>query len=373
MSHFTFDERKTINSMLVNGYKCVDIAKKLNKDPTSIAKEIKRNRIISKEGKTKDKFLCKKLDKYPYVCVDCKHKYTDCVLTQLRYDVKIAQAKADAKLHNSRTGINLTKEEHELLNSLLIVGLRNKRSLYSIVKESGLDISVPTVYRYINEKKVNVTKMDLPYAVTYKKRKKANKKYDYHNNKIDRSNRTFVDYLAYKRIHINEITAQMDFLGSIKQDSKSILVISLPELQFVFLFIIENKDSQKVVQVFDNLENILGFDDFKNVFPSILTDRDPCFKDIDGIEFSKVTGEKRTNLFFCDAFRSNQKAHVENINKRLRKFFPKKTSIDRFTQEDITKINELILNEKLFSLDAHSPKEAFEIVFGSLIYKKLFK
>ncbi|MCQ2802624.1 MAG: hypothetical protein MJ225_03035 [Bacilli bacterium] len=60
--------------------------------------------------------------------------------------------------------------------------------------------------------------MDLPYAVTYKKRKQQNKKYEYPNNKIDKSDRTHVDYLAYIRNRINEMTVQMDFLGSIKID-----------------------------------------------------------------------------------------------------------------------------------------------------------
>lgn len=372
MSHFTFDERKIINSMITQGCKCIEIANRLGKDPTAISKEIKRNRIISKEGKNKEKFLCKKLDRFPYVCVDCKYKYTTCILTQMKYDVNFAEKKANYKLHNSRRGINMTYEEHKLLNELLTIGLKNKKSLYTIVKESGLDISVPTVYRYIQEKKVDVSKMDLPYAVTYKKRKKKIKEYDYPNNKIDRSNRTFLDFLAYKKTRINEMTVQMDFLGSIRTDLKSILVLVIPEIQFPILFLIEKKDSNKVVKTFDELERKLGLDDFKNVFPSILTDRDPSFSDITGISFSPTCGEERTKLFFCDAFKSSQKANVENINKQLRKYFPKGLSIDHLTIEDIKRVNLTMINSKLYSLDAHSPKEAFITVFGKETFDKIF-
>lgn len=373
MSHFSTEDRKKISNMIAQGCKCIEIARVLGKDPTSISKEIKRNRIISKEGKGKEKFLCKKLEKFPYVCVDCKYKYTTCVLTQMKYDAMYADKKAIYKLHNSRRGINMTYEDHKLLNELLTIGLKNKKSLYTIVKESGLDISVPTVYRYISEKKVDVSKMDLPYAVTYKKRKKKIKEYDYPNNRINRSNRTFIDYLAYMHSHINEMTVQMDFLGSIRTDHKSILVLVIPQLQFPLLFLLEDKNSKKVNDIFNNLEKDLGLEDFKKVFPSILTDRDPSFNDINGIEFSPITGEQRTFLFYCDAFKSNQKANVENINKQLRKFFPKKTSIDEFTNEDIKRVNLTMINCKLFSLDARSPKEAFITVFGLEVFNKLFR
>ena len=373
MSHLTNDNRKQISNMLSHKAKCKEIAEVIGCDPTTIAKEIKKNRIVSKEAKGDKKILCKKLERYPYVCLDCPYKYTTCTLTQLKYDAGVAHKKYDYRLHESRKGINLTKEEHEKLNEILKDGLKEKKSIYSIVHSSNLDISIPTVYRYIEEKKVNISKMDLPYAVTYKKRKKAIKKYEYPgNNKVDRMNRTYIDYLAYKKSHINELGSQMDFLGSIKEDNKSILVIIIPEIHFPFLYIVTNKNAEKVVSIFDELESKLGLDKFSEVFPSILTDRDPCFADILGIEFSKETGIQRTYLFFCDAFKSNQKASVENMNKQIRKFFPKGKSIDHLNQDDIKHINKILIESPLFSLDGHSPKEAFISLYGQKAFDKLF-
>ena len=372
MSHLSENDRKIISSGIAHKRKCIDIANEIGCDQTTVAKEVKRNRIISKPAATDKKILCKKLERFPYVCVDCPHKYTTCTLTQLKYDSGIAQKKYEYKLHESRKGINLTKEEHEELNAIIKEGLKDKKSIYSIVHSSNIDISIPTVYRYISENKLDIKKIDLPYAVTYKKRKKKIKEYDYPNNKVDRSNRTYLDYLSYKKSHINEMTVQMDFLGSIRTDNKSLLVIIIPEIQFPILRIIEHKDAYKVVKVFDQLEEQLGLDKFNEIFPSILTDRDPCFSDIQGIEFSKESGVRRSKLFFCDAFKSNQKANVENMNKQLRKYFPKKASIDRFTQEEINQINLLIINQPLYSLDGFTPKEAFITLFGLKAYEDLF-
>ena len=342
MSHLTDDDRKKISNMLVHKATCKDIANAIGCDPTTISKEIKKYRIISKEAKGDKKILCKKLERFPFVCLDCPHKYTSCTLTQLRYNSEFAQKKYIYRLHETRRGINLTPEEHKQLNEELKEGLLSKKSVYAIIHSSNIDISVPTVYRYIQEKKVDITKMDLPYAVTYKKRKRQNKKYEYpENNKFDRHNRTYVDYLAYRKSHMNEMTVQMDFLGSIVSDSKCILTLIIPEIHFPILKIIENKNSAKVVHLFNDLEKRLGYKKFNDVFPSILTDRDPCFSDISGIEFSNETGVQRTYLFFCDAFKSNQKASIENLNKQIRKFFPKGKSIDHYNQDDIDAVNKI--------------------------------
>lgn len=373
MGHLKEEDRKTISSMLAHEAKCVEIAERVGCDPTAIAKEIKRNRIVSRDAsKGKCKLLCKKLDRWPYVCGACPHKYADCQFIQMKYDSSVAQKEYEAKLHSSRMGINLTKDEYERLVSSIIDGLASHKSVYASLKDSGVDVSLPTVYRYIEEKRVPITKMDLPYAVTYKKRKKKAKEYDYPNNNIDRSDRTFIDFLAYRKSRINEITMQMDFLGSIKSDSKSILNLILPDLHFVFLFIIDKKNSAKVVETFDGIEKLVGYDKFCEMIPSILTDRDPCFSDINGIEFSKESGERRTNLFFCDAFKSNQMASVENMNKQIRRFFPKGKSIDSYSQERVRLIAKTMNESPLRSLDGRSPKEAFALLLGLETYDKLF-
>ena len=143
-------------------------------------------------------------------------------------------------------------------------------------------------------------------------------------------------------------------------------------MQFSLLNIISNPNSEKVVNFFDELEEKLGFEVFKDLIPVILTDRDPNFADITGICFSKITGEERCKLFFCDPYVSNQKPNVENMNKQIRLFFPKGKSIDKYSKNDINAINKTILNKPLRSLDGNTPKEAFIKVFDEDIFNKLF-
>ena len=94
--------------------------------------------------------ICPLTLKYPYVCNGCKDKYT-CRKKQYRYDVKRAQEFADYRLVVPRTGINLTKEEFDILNRKIKDGLANSESIYHIVNNNDdINVSIPTVYRYIN-------------------------------------------------------------------------------------------------------------------------------------------------------------------------------------------------------------------------------
>ena len=369
--HLTFEQRKVIASGISHQYKLKHIGESLLVDPTSVSKEVKRNRFEISIGLKNN---CKKTQRWPYVCTGCKNRYNNCPYTKYKYDASKAQKKADFNLVNSRRGIDITDEEFKQLDSIIKSGVDEKKSIYQIKIENNEIIkkSVSTLYGYINNGYLTTKRIDLPYAVTYKKRK-HNKKYDYsENNKIDRTGHTYLDYLAFIHKHPGAYVWQLDFLGAIKTDNNNILTFILPNLQFTLLNIIKNPNSSKVVEFFDDLEEKLGIDTFKVLIPVILTDRDPNFSDIDGICYSKKTGEERCKIFFCDPYVSNQKPNVENMNKQIRLFFPKGKSVDKYLQNDIKLINETIINKPLRSLDGNTPREAFIKIFDEDIFNKLF-
>lgn len=370
--HINFEQRKTIASAVAHKMKAKDIGELLNLDPTGISREVKRNRMVVEPIK-KVKEECPNLKRWPYVCTNCKKRYSDCPFNKFIYNAKDAQRNAEYNLKMSRKGIDISEEEFKKIDSIVKNGVDNKKSIYQIAIENKEDInkSVTTLYRYINNGFLTTSRMDLPYAVKYKKRK-HNKKYEYSNNQIDRSNHTYLDYLAFKHKNPGIYVWQLDFLGAIKTDSKNILSLILPELQFILLDIINKPNSDKVVEFFDRTEEKIGTEEFKHLFPAILTDRDPNFTDIIGICFSKITGEERCKLFFCDPYVSNQKPNVENANKQLRLFFPKKNSVDKYTKQDIKQINYALLNKPLKSLDSYTPKDAFIKVFDEDLFNRLF-
>ena len=370
--HINFEQRKTIASGIAHKMKLKDIAELLYLDPTGVSREVKRNRTIVEPIKS-NKDTCPSLTRWPYVCSNCKKRYKDCPFNKYYYNAKLAQKYADYNLKSSRRGLDISSDEFKNLDTIIKNGVDNNKSIYQIKIENKdtIDKSITTLYRYINKGYLTTSRLDLPYAVKYKKRK-HNKKYDYsNNNKIDRTGHTYLDYLSYLHKNPGINVWQLDFLGTIKTDSKSILTFILPNLQFTLLEIINKPDSSKVVEFFDKLEERICTENFIELIPVILTDRDPCFADILGICFSKITGEERCKIFYCDPYVSNQKPNVENINKQLRLFLPKKSSIDKYSKNDIKQINFTLLNKPLKSLDSYTPKEVFIKVFDDDLFNKL--
>lgn len=294
--HFTFEDRMIIASGLSHDEKCTKIAESLGCDPTSVSKEIKRNRIDCTRTKYAKSEPCPITKHYPFVCGDCKFKYKKCEYHQFKYDAKFAQGKADRKLRSSRIGINLEESEINELVEKLQNGLENNQSVYEIAQSLTFEISEQTIYRYIREKLIPIKAMDLPYAVRYKKRKSYKKEYEYNETKIDRTDRTFLDYIAFTK-NSNLYTTQLDFLGSRKGDPKSILTLIIVELHFCLIFLVENKNSGKVISIFDKIEEKIGISKFCEIFGLILTDRDPCFIDFKGLENSKTNNSKRLDVF----------------------------------------------------------------------------
>jgi len=176
--HLTFEQRKVISNGISHNYKLKDIAEALGFDPTSISKEVKRNRESITIGKNITN--CKKVNRWPYVCAGCNKRYNNqCVFTKYKYDPQKAQNKADNNLVISRKGIDIDSEKFKELDEFVKTGVEDKKSIYQITIENKdkIDKSVTTIYRYINNGYLTTKRVDLPYAVIYKKRK-HNKKYD---------------------------------------------------------------------------------------------------------------------------------------------------------------------------------------------------
>lgn len=372
--HLDLTKRKILVNQLSLGKTCIEIGMLLGVDPTTVSKEVKRNRKLFDKGKILSTTKCDRLNRFPFVCNNCNKKYGRCDLERYVYEADEAQRMANTRLVHSRRGINMTPEEFDTLDRVIKEGVSQNESIYHIVESSPeIDCSVSSVYRYIDCDYLTTKPLDLPRKVKMKKRKNKNdnKKYDYSKDPINSSNRTYIDYLQYSNQNPGLYCIQMDFLGKIQTDSKSILTLTIPHLHFVFLFLLERESGENVVNVFNHLEGLLGFEDFKKVFPFILTDRDSCFKNFQAIESSALTHQNRTLLFYCDAFTSSQKANVENMNQQLRTYFPKKESKQHLTDEFVSAIMIKLNQRRVKSLSGATPIEAFCSVYGAEILDKL--
>ena len=85
--HINFEQRKIINNQITRFKEtAVNIGNLLGIDPSSVSKELKRNRIVSKEAPSNViATVCQKTRRFPYVCNGCSDKYR-CRYRQYRYE-----------------------------------------------------------------------------------------------------------------------------------------------------------------------------------------------------------------------------------------------------------------------------------------------
>jgi len=211
--HLTISDRNYIEDALHENRTLDKIAKVLGKDPTTISKEIRRNRVpfgklgltglvgcrhqtnctheqlcSAKCGRSCKKCItnkcytlcpeyspkvCTKLLKYPHVCNSCTRK-AGCKLQKYRYRARTAHASYLETLKASREGISSTEKELESLDKLISPLIKNGQSICHIYAHHKFEIgcSKRTLYSYFDQNLFTVRNMDLPRKVKYKPRKK---------------------------------------------------------------------------------------------------------------------------------------------------------------------------------------------------------
>ncbi|HBH48372.1 MAG TPA: IS30 family transposase, partial [Bacteroidales bacterium] len=133
----------------------------------------------------------------------------------------------------------------------------------------------------------------------------------------------------------------------------------------------ETNDSESVLVVFDMLNELLGIDTFKKLFPVLLGDNGSEFSNPKAIEYNRKSGEKRTDLFYCDPYASYQKGSAEKNHEEIRKVLPKGTSFDNLKQNGINIMMNHINSYSRPVLNDKTPYDTFKFMFGENLLKKL--
>ena len=75
-----------------------------------------------------------------------------------------------------------------------------------------------------------------------------------------------------------------------KQGGKCLLTIHFVNTSFMLAFLRDHNDAQSVIDIFNDIQEILKIDKFKELFPLILTDNGSEFSNPIEIEFDMKTG-----------------------------------------------------------------------------------
>lgn len=362
--HLTLSDRNDIQLGLERGETFKAIGQSILKDPTTVSKEVKRNRQVRES--TCDKLPCPLLDKAPFVCNGCPKRRQNCGYKKIFYLAKQAQKQYEQTLVEAREGTPLNSKTFWEMDKVISDGVKKVQHIYHILKTHNLDVSSSTVYRHIRKGYLSIAPIDLARAVKFKERRKSKLPSIPKEAKKGRSYEDFLNYLALNQL---DSWLEMDTVMG-RMGGKVLLTFNLSFCNFIFARLLDNKTALEVTKHLYDIKNTLhqADKDFFQLFPVILTDNGREFARVDDIEMD-VRGECK--LFFCDPNRSDQKGRIEKNHTLIRDILPKGTSFDNLTQEDINLVCSHVNSVKRAALNGKSAYELFAFTYGEEIPKLL--
>lgn len=362
--HLTLSDRNDIQLGLERGETFKAIGQSILKDPTTVSKEVKRNRQVRES--TCHNLPCPLLGKAPFVCNGCPKRRQNCGFKKIFYLAKQAQKQYEQTLVEAREGTPLNSKTFWEMDKVISDGVKKGQHIYHILKTHNLDVSSSTVYRHIRKGYLSIAPIDLARAVKFKERRKSKLPSIPKEAKKGRSYEDFQNYLALNQL---DSWLEMDtVMGRI--GGKVLLTFNLSFCNFIFARLLDNKTALEVTKHLYDIKNTLhqADKDFFQLFPVILTDNGGEFARVDDIEMD-VQGESK--LFFCDPNRSDQKGRIEKNHTLIRDILPKGTSFDNLTQEDINLVCSHVNSVKRAALNGKSAYELFAFTYGEEIPKLL--
>ena len=388
-THLTLEDRKKIQEGLENELSRTEIARNINKDVSTVAKEIKNRRKLKPRNPFNNPITCTKFkecrichgkcseyeeikctrrDRKVGVCNLCPN-ISKCRLDKYFYYAKQAHESYLYTLKDSREGVNLnTKEMLEIVDIIKPL-LKQGQSVYQILKNHPeIKMCSKTLYMYIESgifQDYGINNFSLRRQVSMRKRKKLKKR----KEPVNYEGRRYKDYLEFVKENPSIPTTQMDTVYN-HQDGPYIQTFIFQNTGLMIGFLHTEKTSESMASTLDNLQKTLE-NDYQKLFSLLLTDRGSEFEKYELFEVNTETGEIKSNIFYCDPQTPSQKPHVENNHNYVRDIIPNGKSLKNLTQEDLNLMFSHINSTPRKVLNGKTPYEAFEFLYGNEILEKL--
>lgn len=377
--HLSYEDRKNIEDGLNENKSINQISKEINRSHSSILREIDRNKKYSEPSAWNNYKInhsdlvlsCERLKHSPYVCNGCKSR-SGCRKVRWTYYAREADNSYKEVKSEARKGINLTAEEIYKINSILTPLIKKGQTINHLYINHPdiLDFSKPSFYNYVNNGVFEFSPLDFPRIVKYKKRKNSKNRRTRKEREI-LINRKYDDFQKFISNHPDFNIVEMDTVEGLKDENDCFLTLLWRKSKFMLIFKLESQTSEEVSRIFNILQTLIPYDDYKRLFEVILTDNGHEFFDVLNIECMHSTGEQVTKLFFCDPHMSCQKGMIEKNHKFIKYILPKGSSFKNITQEDcdlfMNNINSLCRD----SLNGKSPYEAMLFLCDEYVLKSL--
>lgn len=300
--HISFEERYIIEKLINKRLTIRIIADLLERSPNTISYEINKNSVkgIYKADKAQKKSNMKRW----------RSKRQCLKVSMDKFLIKFVENKLRDKWSPKQISGYLDRE-------------------YNIV------CSDKAIYKYVDSRC-----LERYLFWSWNNKKSGRKRYKYDNPK---DNRVYIE----ERPEISTSGhVEADFIVS-KWNTYSLLVVTDILTKYTDIRIIPNRKHETVTRAFKNI--------FKGrVIKSLTLDNDISFN-----HWSKLEDVLNTNIYFTHPYHSWEKGLVENTNRWIRCFVPKKRDISTVTNEEIDNILSFINDRPREVIDFRFPSEYY--------------
>lgn len=305
--HLILHERETIEIQLKRWSTRVEIAGVLRRDKSVISREIANNSV-------RKKWSCKK----EYLALEAEHK-----AYQRRW-----RAKTQSMKINMNTPLKLFIIS-ELEKTQEITSPKSIADEWNTKKENQRcwsKISHESIYKWLEKPENDKYRSLLLYKKGYKKvpRVKWSKiiwRVWLHQRSIEANNRT-------RNGHF-----EADLIVSKKWSKQALLTLIDRRSRLPRIHLIKDKSSE-------NIMNIIKSEQQELWIKSVTFDNWMEFA------YHHMLHEKWIDTFFCEPYSSWEKWSIENLNRIIRRFFPKWTDFAQVSKEEVKRVCYIIANSK---------------------------
>ena len=403
----TLDERKRIDFLLQLRWTPVQIAREMGRSKTTVIREIINRSVACDRGYRRSNRICALFDSCPRVkgygrdakrsfnctprcfdvCPDFVERTCDrldvpsrvcngcgafksCPMMKRVYVADGAQANRESLLHDSRAGVHPDADAIARMNAVLSPCIMRGQSVRNVIannKDVFGTVKERTVYDYIAGGLFDAKRGDLPEACRRRPRKKKKETKTDAKCRVGRNYRMFLEYCRVN--DIAEWTELDTVIGRV--GGKVLFTVILPG-GLMIMFLRDRKSPQTCTRIFNMLWELAGPELFRRLFSVILTDNGAEFSDPDMIENWRPDPEhnptrlawRGIRLFYCDAYCSSQKPHVEREHREERRILLHGVSFDTLTQDDVNLVASHVASYTRGVLDDKTPYDVFTEKFG---------
>lgn len=314
--HLTLQDRETIEIQLRRWSKQNEIAKVLKRSESSISREIGNNSVKKKWS-----------NKQEYLALEADHKaYVN------RWWAKTQSMKinmnTDLRLH-----IISELERTDIITSPKSIAFAwNKKTT-----DENKHITHESIYKWLEQPAQDKYRKHLLYKKWYKKIKAV--KWSRITGRIWLDKRPIEANNRTEKWHL-----EADLVVSNKWNKSVILTLTDRKTRLPRIFKLKDKSSKNIMDIIAEIKDEIGI---KTV----------TFDNWMEFAYHHLLHAVWIKTYFCEPYHSREKWSIENLNRIIRRFFPKWTNFGDITEEEIEKVCNIIADSPREILGFLSPNQ----------------